>query len=281
VISTEKAGIIETSSGLPIVSEGDINSINYKIDTLIVTGTASHLYINNEVMFNWLKKNWKKIRRVCSVCGGAFILAMAGILDGRKATTHWERCTLLAQMYPSIKVDPDPIFVKDGSFYTSAGISAGMDLALALVEEDYGREIALYIARRLVLYLKRPGNQSQFSVSLAYQSTDYQPIKELQGWMSEHLNDELTVEALSQRVSMSPRNFARVFTRETGITPGKYIEKLRLEAARRRLEETHLTLNEISYECGLSGADTMRRVFLRHLKTTPADYRRNFRTALS
>jgi transcriptional regulator GlxA family with amidase domain len=131
------------------------------------------------------------------------------------------------------------------------------------------------------LYLKRPGNQSQFSVSLAYQSTDYQPIKELQGWMSEHLNDELTVEALSQRVSMSPRNFARVFTRETGITPGKYIEKLRLEAARRRLEETHLTLNEISYECGLSGADTMRRVFLRHLKTTPADYRRNFRTALS
>jgi transcriptional regulator GlxA family with amidase domain len=282
VLSTDKAGILETSSGMPIVCEGNLFSVDYKIDTLLVTGNANaHLYPSFDEMINWLKTNWKKIRRVGSVCAGAFILAKAGILDGKRATTHWERCALLAEMFPSIKVEPDPIFVKDGSVYTSAGISTGMDLALAMVEEDYGREVALYIARRLVLYLKRPGNQSQFSIALTYQKTDYQPIKELQTWMAEHLNEELTIEMLAEKASMSPRNFARVFTRETGITPGKYIEKLRLEAARRRLEETHLTINEISDECGLGGADTMRRVFLRNFKTTPTDYRRSFKTSLN
>lgn len=282
VLSTEKAGISETSSGLPIVCEGNLISADYKIDTLLITGMVdSHKNSINPASMEWLVKNWKKVRRIGSVCAGAFILAKAGILDGKRATTHWERCALLAKMYPSITVDPDPIFVKDGSVYTSAGISAGMDLALAMVEEDFGREVALFIARRLVLYLKRPGNQSQFSIALTYQHTDYEPIKELLTWMAEHLNEELTVESLAEKASMSPRNFARVFTRETGITPGKYIEKLRLEAARRRLEETHLTINEISYECGLGSPDTMRRVFLRHLKTAPADYRRSFRTALA
>lgn len=282
IISTEPEKMVPTSSCTSILSEGDLSTIDYKIDTLLVTGLVNaHINTINPYAMEWLKKNWKKLRRVGSVCAGAFVLAKAGILDGRRATTDWERCAVLAQMYPSVKVDPDPIFIKDGSVYTSAGISAGMDLALAMVEEDFGREIALFIARRLVLYLKRPGNQSQFSVALSYQNTDYRPIKEIQNWMAEHLNSSLTVELLAERVSMSPRNFARVFTKETGITPGKYIEKLRLEAARRRLEETNLTLDEISTECGLGSADTLRRIFYRHLKTNPTDYRRSFKTAFA
>jgi transcriptional regulator GlxA family with amidase domain len=235
----------------------------------------------NKSTLRWLQEHASTIRRLGSVCTGAFILAEAGILNGRKATTHWMACEKLARLYPGISVEADPIFIKDGNIYTSAGISTGMDLALAMVEEDYGREIALRVARHLVLYLKRPGNQSQFSMVLSLQKVDYQPIQELQDWMIEHLDEELTVEIMAERASMSPRNFARVFLRETGITPAKFIEKLRFETARRRLEETNLTLEEISRECGLSGADIMRRLFLRHLKTTPSDYRRNFQTALS
>lgn len=281
-ISTEPEKLIETSSGLPIVCEGDLTTVDYKVDTLLVTGLVNaHINTINPFAMDWLKKNWKKIRRVGSVCAGAFVLAKAGILDGRRATTHWERCAVLAQQYPSIKVDPDPIFIKDGPVYTSAGISAGMDLALAMVEEDFGREIALFIARRLVLYLKRPGNQSQFSVALTYQSADHKPIKTAQEWMAEHFNENITVDQLAEKASMSPRNFSRVFLKETGITPGKYIEKLRLEAARRRLEESNLTLEEISYQCGLGSADTMRRIFLRHFKTAPSDYRRSFKTAFA
>jgi len=156
-----------------------------------------------------------------------------------------------------------------------------MDLSLALVEEDYGRDIALAVARQLVLFLKRPGNQSQFSIMLTHQKVDYEPIRDIQDWVIEHLDEDLTVEILAGRASMSPRNFARVFLRESGITPAKYIEKLRLETARRRLEETKLTLDEISNECGVGNADALRRLFLRHMKTTPSDYRRSFATAFA
>jgi len=281
VVSTENIKIVNTSACLPIVTEGNINSIDYEIDTLLVTGIpGAPENMVNKATLRWLKDHWQHIRRVGSVCTGAFILAEAGILNGRKATSHWMVCDKLARLYPNISVDKDPIFVKDGHVYTSAGITTGMDLALAMVEEDYGRDIALMVARRLVLYLKRPGNQSQFSIALTHQKADHQPIREVQDWMIEHLNDNLTVEMLAEKASMSPRNFARVFLRETGITPAKYIEKLRLETARRRLEETQLTLDEISDECGLGMADNMRRLFLRHLKTTPSDYRRSFRTAL-
>lgn len=286
VISTVKAKVINTSAGLPIVCEGNLKSINYEIDTLLVTGTpgisgniTDRARIHHEAI-QWLRDHHQEIKRVGSVCAGAFMLAEAGLLNGRRATTHWECCTELSQQYPGVTVDPDPIFIKDGNVYTSAGISSGMDLALALVEEDFGRELALYVARRLVLFLKRPGNQSQFSAILEHQKTDHQPIHDLLNWILEHLDKELTVEILAEKASMSPRNFARVFVRETGLTPAKYIEKLRLETARRRLEETRLTVDEISGECGLGSADTLRRLFIRHLKTTPTDYRRNFRTAL-
>ena len=279
VVTTVSSKTIITSRTLTIICEGSVNSINYEVDTLLVTGNAGEKMISKPAM-NWLKEHWQNIRRVGSVCAGAFVLAEAGILDGKRATTHWSRCDKMAKMYPKVKVENDPIFVKDGHVYTSAGISTGMDLALALVEEDHGRDLALMVARMLVLYLKRPGNQSQFSAALIHQKVDHQPIREVQDWMLEHLNDDLTVETLAEKASMSPRNFARVFLRETGITPAKYIEKLRLETARRRLEETQLTVDEISTECGLGGADTMRRLFLRHMKTTPTDYRRSFKTAL-
>lgn len=277
VLSIQGKKIVTTSSGLPIVSEGGIKSIDYEIDTILVAGNTDA----PKEFLNWLNQHSKITRRVGSICAGAFVLASAGILDGKSATTHWRVCDRLAKNYPKIKVQSDPIFVKDGNIYTSAGISTGMDLSLAMVEEDFGRDIALAVARQLVLYLKRPGNQSQFSHMLTHQTVDHKPVRDVQDWVIEHLDEDLTVEILAERASMSPRNFARVFLRETGITPAKYIEKLRLEVARRRLEETRLTLDEISAECGVGNADSLRRLFLRHMKTTPTDYRRSFTTAFA
>lgn len=282
VLSCEKSKIVTTSSGLPIVCEGGIKSVNYKIDTILVSGipNAPENMVSKEVL-NWLNKLSGSVRRIGSICAGAFILAEAGILNGKRATTHWRVCDKLARCYPKVKVENDPIFVKDGNVYSSAGISTGMDLALAMVEEDFGKDVALAVARQLVLYLKRPGNQSQFSMILTHQKIDYQPIRDMQDWIMENLNEELSVEILAEKASMSPRNFARVFLRESGITPAKYIEKLRLETARRRLEETRLSLDEISNECGVGSAEALRRLFLRHMKTTPSDYRRSFSTAFN
>lgn len=280
VLSFDSLIQVNTSSGLPIITEGGIEAVNYEIDTILVAGNST-LKVIPQSLLDWLKGKTDKVRRMGSICAGAFVLAKAGILNGRRATTHWMVCDKLAKLYPEVKVETDPIFVKDGNIYTSAGISTGMDLALALVEEDFGRDTAVAVARRLVLYLKRPGNQSQFSNILNYQSVDYEPIKTIQDWIVDHLDDELTVELLAEKAMMSPRNFARVFLRETGITPAKYIEKLRLETARRRLEETRLTLDEISTECGIGNADGLRRLFLRHMKTTPSDYRKSFATALA
>ena len=280
VLSFDSLIQVNTSSGLPIITEGGIESVNYEIDTILVAGNST-LKVIPQSLLDWLNDKTDKVRRMGSICAGAFVLAKAGILDGRRATTHWMVCDKLAKLYPEVKVETDPIFVKDGNVYTSAGISTGMDLSLAMVEEDFGRDMAVAVARRLVLFLKRPGNQSQFSNILNYQSVDYEPIKAIQDWIVDHLDDELTVEMLAEKAMMSPRNFARVFLRETGITPAKYIEKLRLETARRRLEETRLTLDEISTECGVGNADGLRRLFLRHMKTTPSDYRKSFATALA
>jgi len=281
VVSAEGGKIVNTSTGLPVVCEGNLKSVNYEIDTLLVAGMPDvPVNMVSKGTLQWLKTHSPFIRRVGSVCTGAFILAEAGLLKGKSATTHWMVCGKMAQLYPDIRVEKDPIFVKDGHIYTSAGISAGMDLALALVEEDYGRDLALMVARQLVLYLKRPGNQSQYSAVLSFQKVNFQPIRELQDWLINHLDEDLTVESLAERTSMSPRNFARVFHREAGITPAKFIEKLRVETARRRLGETKLTIEEISEECGLGGPDTLRRLFLRHFKTTPSDYRRSFQTSL-
>lgn len=282
VLSTEKSKTVITAAGLPIICEGGIGSVNYEIDTILVSGipNAPVNMVSKEIL-TWLKEKSTSVRRLGSICAGAFILAAAGLLDGKRATTHWRVCDKLQKHYPGVKVEKDPIFVKDGNIYTSAGISTGMDLSLAMVEEDYGRDIAVAVARQLVLYLKRPGNQSQFSNILTHQNVDYQPVSDVQNWIMEHLDEPLSVEILAEKASMSPRNFARVFLRETGTTPAKYIEKLRLETARRRLEETKLTLDEISSECGVGNADGLRRLFLRHMKTNPSDYRRSFGTSIN
>jgi transcriptional regulator GlxA family with amidase domain len=212
------------------------------------------------------------------VCTGAFLLARAGLLDGRRATTHWASADQLARLYPDVQVDPDPIFLRDGQIWTSAGVTCGMDLALALVEEDLDREAALTIARHLVLFLRRPGNQSQFSATLAAQQPEREPLREVQRRVIEDVAAAHTVEAMAASASMSPRHFARAFRAETGLTPARYVERVRLEAARRRLEETAEPVAAVAASCGFGTAETMRRSFLRALDVGPAEYRRRFRS---
>ena len=278
-LSIDRNKIIRTSSGLCLLCENSIKSLDYEIDTLFIPGIPESLTdMVDAKTLSWIKRQSTKVRRICSVCTGAFILAEASILENRNVATHWKLCNQLAESYPTLKVDNESIFIKDEHVYTSAGVSSGIDLALALIEEDYGRTLALEVARELVVYLKRPGNQAQFSVTLSHQDSDHKPIQNIKDWLPEHLKDRITVEQLAEQALMSPRNFARVFTRETGTTPAKYIERLRMEAACRFLTETDLTLEFIAHECGLTGIDNMRRLFLRHLKITPSDYRQCFRT---
>src|SRR5947208_3152236 len=205
-------------------------------------------------------------------------LTSAGVSDGRQATTHWNSCELLIRRAPGAHVDPDPIFVRDKNIYTSAGVTAGMDLALALVEEDHGSRLALQVARNLVLYLRRPGGQSQFSAALSLQLTDRKPLRELESWVLDNLNKPLTVPVLAQRVAMSPRNFARVFGKEMKTTPAKFVERLRVEVARRRLEESQNSMETIASECGFGNVNSMRNVFQRTLKIPPGHYRRHYRS---
>lgn len=273
-LSTNRNEIVQTSSRLCLLCETSIKAIDYEIDTLFIPGIPESLedMVDSRTL-SWIGQQAIQVRRICSVCTGAFILAEASVLNNKKVATHWKLCSQLAKDYPTLTVDSESIFVKDGNIYTSAGVSSGIDLALALIEEDFGRALALEVARELVVYLKRPGNQPQFSVALKHQDSDYKPIQNIKDWLLEHLKEKITVEQLAEQALMSPRNFARVFTQETGITPAKYIAKLRLEAACRFITETQLTFETIAYECGLSNTDNMRRLFLRHLKITPADYK--------
>ena len=213
------------------------------------------------------------------MCTGAFLLAAAGVLDGRRATTHWQACELLARRHPAITVDRDPIFVRDGDVWTSAGVTAGMDLALALVTEDLGREAALQVARQLVMFVQRPGGQAQFSAQLGQQTAERDPIVELQNWIAEHPEDDLGVERLAERVAMSPRHFARVFRHEVGVTPAAYVEIARVEVAQRLLETTGLTVDEIARAAGFGTVETLRRAFARRVGVSPRDYRDRFRPA--
>lgn len=281
-LSINKKRNVQTASGMVIHCIENIKTFPYPIDTLIIPGVPNSQieeYRLPKDVLAWIGEQSKKVRRICSVCTESFFLAEAGVLENRKATTHWEKCGLLTNRYSNIQIDSNPIFIKDGKIYTSAGISSGMDLALALVEEDYGKSFALEIARQMVLYLKRPGSQSQYSPVLNHQATDYQPILTICNWIQEHLEETITVELLSEKISMSPRNFARVFVRETGISPARYIEKLRIETACRYLTDTALTLKEVASLCGLGSPDNMRKVFFKSIKMSPMEYRKNFRTA--
>jgi transcriptional regulator GlxA family with amidase domain len=277
VASPDGARPLSTSSGLEIVPGTSLAEAPGPIDTLIVAGGAgSEDASADAALLDWIRAAAPSARRVASVCTGAFVLAAAGLLDGRRASTHWASAAELAERYPAVKVDPEPIYLRDGPVWTSAGVTAGMDLALALVEEDLDREAALTIARHLVLFLRRPGNQSQFSATLAAQQPEREPLRDVQRYVLEHVAEDLSVEVLAARAHMSPRNFARAFAAETGITPGRYVERVRLEAARRSLEDTSQPIARVATACGFGTSETMRRTFLRALGVAPAEYRRRY-----
>ncbi len=278
VVSISSGCALMANCGLRFAAHKTFRQVRGKIDTLLVAGgDAVEQNKINAAAVRWLRNIARRARRVGSVCTGAMLLARAGLLDGRRATTHWNWCETLIRRAPRTDVDPDPIFVRDENIYTSAGVTAGMDLALALVEEDHGSQLALQVARNLVLYLRRPGSQSQFSAALSLQETDRKPLRELEAWVLDHLDQPLTVPLLAQRVAMSPRNFARVFTKEMRTTPAKFVERLRVEAARRRLEESQNSMEMIAAECGFGNVNSMRNVFQRALKIPPGQYRRHFR----
>jgi transcriptional regulator GlxA family with amidase domain len=268
---------VGTSSGLTIVPHAAIDDAPATIDTLLIAGGSGwERPCGDRVLLDWIATRAPAARRVASVCTGAFLLAAAGLLDGRRATTHWAAAAELARRHPLVTVDPEPIFLRDGHVWTSAGVTAGMDLALALVEEDLDRDAALTIARHLVLFLRRPGGQSQFSATLAAQTPERRSLRDVQRFAVENLAKDLSVDSLAARSHMSPRHFARSFRAETGLTPARYVERLRLEAARRRLEDADESLAAIAAASGFGTPETMRRVFLRTLGVGPAEYRRRF-----
>jgi transcriptional regulator GlxA family with amidase domain len=271
-----RPGPIPTSS-VALYPDRTIDRCRGPIDTLLVAGGRGvQAAVHDERLVGWLSDAAKRSRRVTSVCTGAFLLARAGLLDGRRATTHWASCGELARAHPEVEVESDPIFVRDGNVITSAGVTAGMDLALALVEEDLGREVALETARWLVLFLKRPGGQAQFSAQLGAQMADREPLRELQAWLPDHLGEDLSVPALARRACMSERNFARAFRDETGMTPAAYVEVARVESARMALETGDLPVETIARQAGFGTVETMRRAFRRRVGVSPNGYRGRF-----
>ncbi|MFJ4840877.1 GlxA family transcriptional regulator [Streptomyces sp. NPDC088746] len=267
---------VRCSSGLTLVPDGTLADAPAP-DLLLVPGGAGTRTPAPELV-DWIRAHGPRARQLVSVCTGALLLAEAGQLDGHRVTTHWSVCETLARTYPAVRVDPDPIFVRDGRLATSAGVTAGIDLALALVEEEHGRDVALTVARHLVVFLRRPGNQAQFSAQLTAQTAVREPLRELQHWISEHPDADLSVEALAERARLSPRHFARAFQAETGLTPGRYVERVRLEQARRLLEDTTDGVTGISRASGYGTPEAMRRAFVKALGTAPAEYRRRFRS---
>jgi transcriptional regulator GlxA family with amidase domain len=275
--STARCKTVSTNCGLMLTGTETFRSLRRPVDTLLIAGGSGlEKAAHDQELLVWLRKAAQRVRRIGSICTGAFLLAAAGLLDGKRATTHWKWAAELANRCPQITIDPDPIYIRDGNTYTTAGVTAGMDLALALVEEDLGSPLALSVARELVLYLRRAGGQSQFSTALSLQSSDRKQIEEIRSWVVDHLEQDLPVEKLAARAGMSPRNFARIFLKDTGTTPARFVERLRVEAARRRLEESRDKLEKIANDCGFGSITTLRRSFVRALHVPPADYRNRF-----
>lgn len=283
-VASIDGGVLQTFPGLPVVTERLDSLDDQPIDTLIVPGVPidEHCTLQPELVA-WIRRRAPQARRVCSVCTGAFYLAAAGLLDGRRATTHWGEAPHLARRFPNVRVDADPIFIRDvghgqgGSVvWTSAGVTAGIDLALALIEEDVGHAVAMQAARRLVVFMKRPGGQSQFSAALAAQASAGGPFEALHSWMAANLRDDLSVERLAEHARMSPRTFARRYVDEVGRTPAKTVSALRLEAAARGLAESRRPLKRIALDCGFGSEQNLRRAFVRRFGVLPLEYRERF-----
>lgn len=268
-------GPLMSSAGLAML--GDVlPPATQPLDTLIVAGGAGvHQACRDRMLVDWVAQRASAARRVASVCTGAFLLATAGLLDGRRATTHWSRCAELVAAFPFVRVEQDPIYINDGKIWTSAGVTAGIDLALALVEADLGRTIATEVARHLVVFAKRPGGQAQFSTGLALAGSDA-TFDDLHDWMKRNLRENLTVAALAERAGMSERSFLRHYRQITGTTPSRAVERVRVEAARQALGETRLAVKRIAHDCGFGSEETMRRGFMRVLAVPPQTYRTRF-----
>lgn len=266
---------VTASAGLGLATAA-LPPIEAALDTLMIAGGQGvEEAAADPVLVDWVRARATRARRVASVCTGAFLLAAAGLLDGRRAATHWSVCAELARRFPTVHVEPDPIFVRDGSVWSSAGVTAGIDLALALVAEDLGRVVALAVARYLVVFLKRPGGQAQFSAALSLQAAEDR-FAALHDWISGHLAEDLSLGKLARRAGMSERSFIRHYTAATGLTPARAVEKLRVEAARNLLSDTRLPIKRIAARCGFGSEETMRRSFVRVLASTPQDYRARF-----
>ncbi len=268
---------VHSPSGLTLTPDTDLRTAIVP-HTLLVPGPYGgwgDLALDPQVV-NWLRQHAARCRRIVSLCTGAFLLAEAGLLAGRRVTTHWSQADRLARACPGAQVDPDPIFIRDGKVSTSAGGTSVMDLALALVEEDLGRDAALTLARHLVVFLRRPGNQRQFSTHLRAQLADRPSLRDVQDWIATHPDADLSVDALARRASLSARQFTRAFTAEIGTPPGRYVDQTRLETARRLLEETRDSIEHVARASGYPAPEAMRRAFQRTLGLSPAQYRQSY-----
>ena len=278
VVISSKGGQTDTDTVLPIITERAADWLDRKVDTLIIAGgPGARKASQDEDVISQVQAHAAHCERIGSICTGAFVLASAGLLDGHRAVTHWESCKQLAQTYPLVNVESDPIFIKDGNIWTSAGVTAGIDMALAMVNEDHGRPTALALARLLVTYMVRPGGQSQFSATLNRQFEDGSGrFDDLHHWIENNLQSDLRVERLAEKANMSPRNFARVYTAHTNQSPAKAVERMRSEAARLLLEETQLPVSVIASRCGFGDDERLRRALHRAFGVSPSDYRQRF-----
>lgn len=278
-------GPLRTTGVVRLQAERSYRSVTDRelggLDTLLVAGGAGVMKaVADPALVGFVRRAAKHARRVASVCSGSFLLAEAGLLDGRSATTHWDSAALLARRYPKVRVEPDPIYVRDGKVWTSAGVTAGIDMTLALIEADLGRAVSLAVARQLVVYMMRPGGQIQFSPHLSLQRPEDDRLSRLLEWVEAHAGADLTIPALAARCAMSERTFSRRFAAETGMTPARFVERVRMGRARRLLEESDIRLERLADDCGFRSAEVMRRLFQRHLGLSPTQYRERFRTAL-
>ncbi|MBC7602507.1 MAG: DJ-1/PfpI family protein [Ramlibacter sp.] len=277
IVASARGGSVVTSAGLPVTTVGIDALKGLRIDTLIAAGgSADAEFHADPVLVEWIARQASNVRRLCSVCTGAFLLAAAGQLTGRRVTTHWDWADRLQGLYPTVRVDADPLYIRDDKVWTSAGVTAGIDMTLGLIDEDFGHSVTIQTARQLVMFIKRSGGQSQFSAPLAAQFYDSGTFADLHAWIAAHITEELGVERLAAQASMSPRTFARTYAARVGRTPAKTVELIRLEAACRSLETTQLPLKRIAAEVGYSEEQNLRRVFVRHMGVGPLQYRASF-----